>query len=753
MNQKSPIDIIQERIRGFRENTDFVATLFEGLTGYANIAVDFDGNIIAYSEEGRNIYGYAPEEVIGKQSIEILFPKSFIQTDRLQEIINDLYEKEKLSYEGEMIRKNGNTFPAQIVFGLTKNRNEKIVGFLIMAHDLTERKRADEALMSSETRFRDMIQKNADGIIIVDQNGIINFVNPAAEVLFGRKTQELLGEAFGFPVLQGETTQLDVMRPGGVVAVAEMRVVETEWEGETAHLASLRDVTEISKARKSLELLASLVEDAKHVMIFIVSCDGEIEACNALARKIFGYTEEEILSQYMEALFKLEGEVGWEKIAGSVQRESHCRGELVAICKDGRKFPVDMAASRSRSEEIKDTKIICFIRDVSKEKEIDRMKSEFISLASHEMRTPMTSIKNAVDIMLKGKAGEISDKQEKFLSMAKRNIDRLADLINDLLDISKIESGKMELNSTEMNIIGCIKDVINTSKPLADKKSITLKMSNVPGLPAIYADASRIEQVMINLVGNAIKFTPENGTVTVDVHEREEMSDLTKGVKGFWEISVTDNGVGIPEELIGHIFDKFYQVESSLSTEKQVGSGLGLAISKHIVEAHGGKIQCKSKEGEGSTFSFTLQIFDKEKQTYHKLNNELVKAVRQRASVSLLIYRLMEFEKFIEHHGMEGCEKVLQIAKDRIIEGGRRKTDKVFLFPPKGEIFFIMLDTDIKGAKKTQKRIDKNIADQKIVLREDEYEPAFTSGAACYPEDGESSEQIIHMARKRMSDL
>ena len=614
----------------------------------------------------------------------------------------------------------------------------------------TESISAEDALCSSEKRCRIIIEKNAVAIIIVDQNGITRFVNPAAEALFGRKRQELLCEAFGFPVVVSEVTQLEVIRPGGNVAIVEMRVVEIEWEGETAHLASLRDVTELLKATKSLELLANLVENAKHVMIFIVNRDGKIVADNALARETLGYTKREILSQNMCALFKLEGEVGWEKIAGSVQRESNWRGELVAICKDGRKFPVDMAASRSKSEEIKGTKIICFVRDVSKEKEIDRMKSEFISLASHEMRTPMTSIKNAVDIMLKGKAGEISDTQEKFLSMAKRNIDRLADLINDLLDISKIESGKMESNSTEMNIIGCIKNVMNTSKTLADAKSITLKMSVVPDLPAIYADVSRIEQVMINLVGNAIKFTPENGTVTVDVHEREEVSDLTKGVKGFLEISVIDNGVGIPEELIGHIFDKFYQVESSLSTEKQAGSGLGLAISKHIVEAHGGEIQCKSKEGGGSTFTISLPIFDKEKQTYHRLNNELAKAVRQRASVSLLIYRLMEFEKFIERHGMEGCEKVLQMAKDKIIEEGRRKTDKVFLFPPNGEIFFIMPDTDIVGAKKAQKRIDKNIADQKIVLREDEYDPSFTSGAASYPEDGESSEQIILIAKKRL---
>ena len=192
--------------------------------------------------------------------------------------------------------------------------------------------------------------------------------------------------------------------------------------------------------------------------------------------------------------------------------------------------------------------------------------------------------------------------------MAKRNIDRLTGLINDLFDISRIESGEMELNYAETNIKTCIENVMNTLKPLADEKSISLKMIIERELPIIYADGSRIEDLIINIVGNAIKFTPGNKRVTLDVRKLEEVSDLPEGVKGFLDISVTDNGIGIPEGFVGHIFDKFYQVESSLSRQKKSGSGLGLAISKYIVEAHGGKIQCNSKEGEGSTFSFTLPI-------------------------------------------------------------------------------------------------------------------------------------------------
>jgi signal transduction histidine kinase len=227
------------------------------------------------------------------------------------------------------------------------------------------------------------------------------------------------------------------------------------------------------------------------------------------------------------------------------------------------------------------------------------------------MRTPMTSIKNAVDLILKGKAGDITDTQEKFLCMAKRNIERLARLINDLLVISKIEAGRMELRHAEMDLKGCIENVVDTFVQLANEKSISIKVRIDIDVPAFYADASKIEDVLINLIDNAIKFTPKNKTITIDARELKDGADIAQGSDRFLQISVMDEGIGIPNQRIEQIFDKFVQVESTLSRQKGTGTGLGLAICKYIIEAHGGKIQCESKEGEGSTFSFTLPIIDK----------------------------------------------------------------------------------------------------------------------------------------------
>ena len=145
MMQNTSQQLVQDRIRELRENTDFVSTLLESLVGYAIIAADFDGNVIAFNEGARQIYGYAPEEVIGQQSIEIFFAEDFIEAGKLQEIINDLIEKERFSYEGEKVRKGGESFTAQILFTLTKDKNGKVVGFIEIVEDLTERKQAEEA--------------------------------------------------------------------------------------------------------------------------------------------------------------------------------------------------------------------------------------------------------------------------------------------------------------------------------------------------------------------------------------------------------------------------------------------------------------------------------------------------------------------------------------------------------------------------------------------------------------------------------
>ena len=193
--------LIQERINELRENTDFISTLLESLVGYAIIAADFDGNIIAFNEGACEIYGYAPEEIIGQQSIEIFFPVDFIEAGKLQTIIADLIEKGRFSYEGEKVRKNGESFPAQILFTLTKDKGGKVVGLVEIVEDLTERKRmlaeleqSNVELASSRALLAAILDSTPDAILTVDQCGVIQSVNRATLDLFDYDEDELIGK-------------------------------------------------------------------------------------------------------------------------------------------------------------------------------------------------------------------------------------------------------------------------------------------------------------------------------------------------------------------------------------------------------------------------------------------------------------------------------------------------------------------------------------------------------------------------------
>ncbi len=247
---------------------------------------------------------------------------------------------------------------------------------------------------------------------------------------------------------------------------------------------------------------------------------------------------------------------------------------------------------------------------------LERLKSEFISIVSHELRTPLTAIKNSLDIISSERCGTINESGQKFLSMAQRNVQRLAGIINDLLDLSKIEAGKMEYHFTNMNIHSVIDYVKSTLFGVAKEKGLNLIAEETLNLPEIYADAQRLEQVLTNLVSNAIKFTPEGKNIIIRSHlaKAEQLNapdcfkdDLKKLNGEYIVVCVEDEGIGIAEKDLLRAFDKFAQIENSLS-RKVGGSGLGLPIAKQLLEAHSGAIWCDSELNKGSKFYFALPV-------------------------------------------------------------------------------------------------------------------------------------------------
>jgi len=229
--------------------------------------------------------------------------------------------------------------------------------------------------------------------------------------------------------------------------------------------------------------------------------------------------------------------------------------------------------------------------------ELDRLKSLFVSIVSHELRTPMTSIKGYVENVLDGLAGALTEKQSRSLERVKHNIDRLTRMINELLDLSKIEAGRMELHFVPVSLCDVAADVVESYQAAAREKSITLRAISQQSMPLVNGDADTLNRILTNLIHNAIKFTPQGGEIRVEACVRDGACV---------ETSVIDSGCGIAPQERDKVFDKFYWSES-VPVEAR-GAGLGLAIAKNLVELHGGTIRMDSAPGEGSRFSFTIPI-------------------------------------------------------------------------------------------------------------------------------------------------
>jgi len=241
-------------------------------------------------------------------------------------------------------------------------------------------------------------------------------------------------------------------------------------------------------------------------------------------------------------------------------------------------------------------------RDISREKAIDHMKSEFIGTASHELRTPMTSIKGAIDLVLSGFAGDVSADIRELLAIGQKNCERLIRLVNEILDIAKIEAGKVKLKLESIDPFIPVEDAVRAVASFAGQHGVKVVIESRDVLPPAVLDKDRIEQVVINLVSNAIKFSPANGEVRVRV-----------ACDGPWfQCSVIDQGCGIAESDLPKVFGKFQQVGDS---PRMGGSGLGLAIAKGLVGEHGGGIWVESQVGRGSSFSFRIPLSGSERKS------------------------------------------------------------------------------------------------------------------------------------------
>ena len=367
--------------------------------------------------------------------------------------------------------------------------------------------------------------------------------------------------------------------------------------------AALENAELYQDVTKSKAYIENLVENAADLII-TTDLDDRILTWNRGAEVLFGYDKDEVIGKHLSILLPPERFHELEEMRAKVQISGALRDiEIRSKRKDGVMIYLSLSVSPIRDLEGKIVGFLRVAKDITEKKryerrlkELDKMKSDFVSNVSHELRTPLTSIKGSVDNMLDGLTGSLNEKQVRYLSRIKSNTDRLSRLINDLLDLSRIEAGRVEVRPTTLPLAALAEEVAEHLKALAAEKLIRIEVPSADPSVTVWADRDKVTQVLTNLIGNAVKFTPQGGKVSVAVE---------KNGNDYIQISVADTGPGILPEERNRIFSKFYQV-ANIEKQKPKGSGLGLAISKALVEMHGGKIWMESEIGRGSTFYFTL---------------------------------------------------------------------------------------------------------------------------------------------------
>ncbi len=329
--------------------------------------------------------------------------------------------------------------------------------------------------------------------------------------------------------------------------------------------------------------------------LLVVDNKGRIVMMNPAAEKLLGVSKKDRIGKSVLDDIK-------EEQLFSLAKENHeeDKKEIELVSKhDETKKVLRASTAIIENEEGKTIGMVSVLSDVTKQKKLDELKSRFVANVSHELRTPLVAIGKSIDLIINKTAGELSKTQEELLTIADRNVKRLTFLINDLLDLSKLEAGKASIRRESVAIESIASECIKGLEPWAGTKSIRIEKDIEEGLPDVEADPDRITQVFHNLLGNSIKFTPTNGVIVVRIRLRK--GDLQV------QVSVADNGIGISKDDLPKVFDKFYQTGERVSTDIS-GTGIGLSITKEIVELHGGKIWVESEKGRGAEFIFTLPL-------------------------------------------------------------------------------------------------------------------------------------------------
>jgi len=604
----------------------------------AIIMMDEQGYISFWNKAAQTMFGYTAEEACGKNLHDLLAPP------RYHELCHVGVERFRITGESPVLgktveltalRRTGEEFPVELSVGRICLHNQyQAVGII---RDTSERKRVEEALLLKDSA----VDSAASGIVFIDPAGKLAFANPSALRMWGYEEEsQVLGKPLAFFLKSADEAaaafqsamengawngELVARRSDGSDFVAQMLAsVVKDKEGKLiCVMVSLVDVTESRRIHEILDRKQKNLEaifDATPLGTLLVNDRMKVTRANDVIRQMSGGGYADIIGHDICQALRcaraanatdgscVEDAGGACTLRGLVHKaidvDEPARGVEIqpALGGDDTKRPW-LSVSLEPINIDGSKRVLIVLNDITDRKRAEdelkqamELKSQFISTVSHELRTPLSSMKESVIIVLDGVAGKINKDQRHFLDIAKRNMDRLLRLIDDVLDFQKLSAGKMKLNLRENAIGAAVNEVYNTMLPYAAKSEVNLAMDLQPDLPAAVYDNDRILQALMNLVSNAIKFTPAGGHVRVSAYGQPEHLVL----------KVSDTGYGIPKEDLKKIFDRFYHVYRPGKEIK--GTGLGLAIVNKIVVAHGGTIEVESELEKGTTFTVLLPL-------------------------------------------------------------------------------------------------------------------------------------------------